>query len=240
MNSHSRILIFGAAGDPTSVDALTAPSDAPHARARPILTDEVGVPYVRVIADSDATGTPLAQVPYGNFSATNLYGLPVVTFPTMWSGPTDNNLLPQKGATADNFDPAINIGPGAGVPMTVGRAEWSVTNAPAIGNRAQAGVGFVSNGKHVCTSVSATFCVAAADIATGGLLHLRDGVSGGGTILRSWRLVVMDAAGGVLQVDIAGFHICGSLNTDMTIEFAAAPGVSSFQSVGMSGYTVST
>jgi hypothetical protein len=41
-----------------------------------------------------------------------------------------------------------------------------------------------------------------------------------------------------LQVEIAGIHLTGSVNTAMTLEFAAAPGAASFQSVGLGGYTV--
>lgn len=232
-----KILIFGARGDPSGLDPSTAYVGDPHASARPIITDNVGVPYVRIIADSDVPGTPLAQVLFGTFLGPT-YGLPVVNFPTLWSGATNNQSSQTKGATSDNFNPDPNTTVGGGVPMNAGAPNWALTHEPAVATRATITRAAIADVRHVCNSVSATFCCAAADVATGAILRLRDGATGAGTVLRSWRLHVMNAAGDTLQVDIAGLDITGSVNTAMTLEFAAAPGAASFQSVGLGGYSV--
>lgn len=234
MSAPTKIVIFGAEGSPES-----GPTDAPKVRANPILTDQFGVAYTRIVADTDVPGTPLALVPYVTTGVANLYGLPAVTYPMLFSGPANNNLFQQKGATAENFDPNPDTGIGAGVVMTAGRGEWGLTHAPAVATRATISRAAVVGARHICSSISAVFCCAPADTATTALLHLRDGATGAGTILRSWRFAEFNTtAGGKFQVEIAGLHLTGSINTAMTLEFAAAPGAASFQSVGIGGYSV--
>lgn len=113
---------------------------------------------------------------------------------------------------------------------------WSDTHAPAVGTRAtitRASAG----GFTFCDGISAVFCCAPGDVATTALLHLRDGATGAGTILRSWRFAIFDAVGGGnISVNLTNLGIRGTFGTDMTLEFAAAPGAASFQSVGLSGY----
>jgi hypothetical protein len=229
--SASKILVFGSPTPDPSGPALI------NSTPVPLLTDDNGVLYSWSLVQGPSGPAVIELKEYltsiGDFS-----GLPVVNASLMHSGPVSNTLVRIKGASAENYDPLPGSGIGVGTQMIAGRPEWALTHAPAVATRATISRAAVATARHVCSSISATFCVAAADIATGGLLHLRDGATGAGTILRSWRLNVMDAAGGTLQVEIAGIHLTGSVNTAMTLEFAAAPGAASFQSVGLGGYTV--
>lgn len=143
-----------------------------------------------------------------------------------------------RSASLANFDPTPGNFP-LGVTMTSASPEWALTHAPAVATKATISRAALANNKHVCRSVSATFCCAPADTATIATLNLRDGATGAGPILRSWTLAIFNTTqGGIAQVDIAGLNIVGTTNTAMTLEFAAAPGAASFQSVGISGITV--
>lgn len=224
----TQILIFGAAGSPE-----VGPGNPPAAAPRPILTDEFGVVYTRLVADGPDPGTPLENVLWGNFSGP-IYGLPVVNWPMLDMG--GDVSVPMKAASAANYN-ADPSAPPSGLLATRKGPDWSLFVTPAVGIRASRSRGAEPAGKHVCTSLSITFAVAAADVATGGIVQLRDGATGAGTVLWERRLIVMDAAGGTLLVDLSDLAIVGSLNTAMTLEFSAAPGAASFQSVAFTGYT---
>lgn len=118
--------------------------------------------------------------------------------------------------------------------LVVQAGTWSLTNTPAVATQATAsraaGGGTV---RHVATTVS--WCVAAnATAQTPLLIHLRDGATGAGTILRSW---AVSAVVGTSQCGSeSGLNITGSANTAMTIETAAAPAANVQATVNLSGY----
>jgi hypothetical protein len=112
--------------------------------------------------------------------------------------------------------------------------EWGVQHEPAVNVQATiskaAGAGAV---RHVCRSISATMNAVAA-IAAPISLYLRDGATGAGTIMRSWRFIA--PIGTTVQVDLPDLNIFGTAATAMTLEWSAAPGAGNFQNVSMSGY----
>lgn len=88
--------------------------------------------------------------------------------------------------------------------------------------------------RHVVTNISA--CRGDTAVAAPALVHLRDGATGAGTIIRSW-VIGVPVANESECVNISGLNISGSANTAMTIEFAAAGSATSTSSVGLSGYS---
>lgn len=123
----------------------------------------------------------------------------------------------------------------SGAAMTAALSTWSITHTPAVATQATiskaAGGGTV---RHVATNVSV--CVAANGTAQVPLLiHLRDGATGAGTILRTWAISAVVSSSQC--IDISGLNITGTANTAMTIETAAAPAAAVQAVVNMSGYS---
>ena len=118
-------------------------------------------------------------------------------------------------------------------------ATWTLTNDP--GSAAQATVTKAAGGgtvRHVATMVSG--CLQTGSAVGGGLtLQLRDGASGVGPLLASWRGVATQNSGAASAqcVNITGLNITGSANTAMTLEFNGATAANQFASVVISGYS---
>lgn len=124
--------------------------------------------------------------------------------------------------------------------MTAPPGNWSITHTPTTNTQATitraAGAAGV---RHVCTSISCALSAPAA--ATSGVvqINLRDGATGAGTILWSQTLQVGGAtsiAAGVVGIALSGLSIVGSAATAMTLEFSAAGGANTSESVSMTGY----
>lgn len=115
--------------------------------------------------------------------------------------------------------------------------EWSINHTPAADTQATitraAGAAGV---RHVCRSISATLIGLAAAAETTVLINLRDGATGAGTILWSTRLLVTGTTGSETGITLSNLNIVGSAATAMTLEFAAAGGANTFESVALSGY----
>jgi hypothetical protein len=117
---------------------------------------------------------------------------------------------------------------------------WSITHTPTTNTQATitraAGAAGV---RHVCTSISCALSAPAT--ATSGVvqINLRDGATGAGTILWSNTLQVGGAtsiSAGLAGFAISGLSITGSAATAMTLEFSAAGGANTSESVSMTGY----
>lgn len=119
---------------------------------------------------------------------------------------------------------------------------WSITHTPTANTqatitRAAGGAGI----RHVCTSITALLSAPAA--ATSGVvqINLRDGGTGAGTILWSATVQIGGASsvsGGAVGVSISGLNIFGTANTAMTLEFSAAGGANTSESVALTGHDV--
>lgn len=123
--------------------------------------------------------------------------------------------------------------------QTVPVGNWAVKHAPAAATQATAAKSAGASGvRHVCTSISATFAAGATPpTAELGTLNLRDGATGAGTILGSWTLGVEATACRTTIFTLSGLNIIGTAATAMTLEFAAAGGSNTTQSVTMTGYS---
>lgn len=229
---------------------LTAfPDDNPDTPPGPnitpvgLLCTGPGVLYVQQTANSPGAAPPGSAIPLSltpldvDSAAPGMEGFAQFSANFLWNGADSNTFVRQASYSADNMNPLPASSP-FGVAVVNEGPEWSLPHTPAVGVRATITQAAAPNARHVCKAISATLAVAVADVGVAGVLvNLRDGATGAGTILWSKRLAVVDVAGGVSQVQIAGLNIVGSENTAMTLEFAAAPGGASFEDVTLTGRT---
>jgi len=124
-----------------------------------------------------------------------------------------------------------------GVAYVTPASTWFQTNTPATNTQATtskaAGGGTV---RHVATSV--TWCFATDTAAGAGPfnINLRDGATGAGTIMRTW-IVDLPAIENSQCQDLSGLNMTGSANTAMTLEFSAAGGAATVETVSFTGYS---
>lgn len=117
---------------------------------------------------------------------------------------------------------------------------WYVHHVPAANTQATitqaaAGVGV----KNRCLGLTVTLAATGtAPTPINLTVSLIDGASGGGTYL--WRSVIAlpGIAGAVSCITLSGVNLAGTANTAMTLEFSAAGGANTVQSVSMRGSTV--
>jgi hypothetical protein len=142
----------------------------------------------------------------------------------------------QTSATGDYGFLALDS---AGRQKVVSPLTWSIAHTPAANTQATITQALASGFRHVATSISFTLAadtgiVAAATV----LVNLRDGATGAGTILWSQRVSVPATAGSCTAISLGPLSVPGTAGTAMTLEFAAAGGASTFESVALTGYDV--
>lgn len=116
--------------------------------------------------------------------------------------------------------------------------EWAVNHTPAANTQATISQAAGGAGvRHVCKSITVSLIGLAAAAETTVLVNLRDGATGAGTILWSTRLLVTGTVGSEVAIALPNLNIVGSANTAMTLEFAAAGGASTFETVAMTGFS---
>lgn len=122
-----------------------------------------------------------------------------------------------------------------GVRYSTQLSTWSVIDTDVGATQATAsrasGGGTV---RHVATGV--TICRGDTVAAVPALIHLRDGATGAGTILRSW-VIGVSAVNESRCIDLTGLNMTGSAATAMTLEFAAAGSATSTSTVTLTGYS---
>jgi hypothetical protein len=117
--------------------------------------------------------------------------------------------------------------------------QWAATHGPAVNvkatcNQAAGGAGV----RNVCQAVSINLAGdSTAPAATVLTVNLRDGATGAGTILMTWTIAIPATAGAFSTINLSGLNIPGTAATAMTLEFTAAGGAHTFESVSMSGTT---
>jgi len=118
---------------------------------------------------------------------------------------------------------------------------WSVkhrpgTNVQATATRAAASK---TGQRLVATSITVTFTAGtSAPSANSITVSLIDGASGGGTTLWGPHDISIPAVAGAMNGIALPCWIVGSANTAMTLEFSAAGGANTFESVTLTGVTV--
>jgi hypothetical protein len=120
--------------------------------------------------------------------------------------------------------------------VTAAPGEWTSVNIPAAATQATTTKAAGGAGvRHVCTGIVATVATGAT-AQTPISVFLRDGASGGGSIV--FAAVVAAPANGTGVLALSGLHIVGSANTAMTLEFNAAGVTGSNEAVTLTGYSV--
>lgn len=120
------------------------------------------------------------------------------------------------------------------------RDGWSIYHEPAANTQAtitRAAVGAVY---HVCTGITATFAATGIATAASVYVRLRDGASGGGTILWTGAIAVTAVAGDSKAIALSGLWLKGSVNSAMTLEFSVAGGANTVETVTLTGQDVSS
>jgi len=114
---------------------------------------------------------------------------------------------------------------------------WVLNSAPAANTLATATKAAAGAGvKNVLIALSAAFVAGAvAPAAVNVTVLIRDGATGVGTILWSRVLSLPAVAGEHRGFDISGLRIDGTPNTALTVEFSAAGGANTFESVAAYG-----
>lgn len=121
-----------------------------------------------------------------------------------------------------------------------GAGDWTVVHFPASNTQATASKTAGGAGvRHVCTGITVvlaggTTAPAAAQVN----VALRDGASGAGTILWQAVITLPATAGAMNGISRSHLHISGSANTAMTLEFSAAGGANTFESVTIEGISI--
>lgn len=181
------------------------------------------------------TGTGVLITPIvGIFSADGDFGYNGLR---TWS-----SLIASNGTTFDNLrDNAASVLNAAlqkYALMVANPAEWSASNAPAVNTQAIATKAAVAGQTHVVRSITATLVdgsVAAAPLATPILVQLLDGV----TVIWSKYVNISAVIGAQVDIELSGLNIVITNGNSVTLQFSAAGGANTFESVAMTGYTVS-
>ena len=117
---------------------------------------------------------------------------------------------------------------------------WRVNHVPAVNvqatvTQAAAGAGV----RNVCTAITVSLAAGStAPTAVNVNVNLRDGASGAGTVAWGQTISLPATAGATNGFVVAPCWIVGTANTAMTIEFSAAGGANTFQSVFAQGITI--
>lgn len=198
-----------------------------------------GVGAPTVIYGYDPTAALLQRVTAAKFNAdalvtTDYAGLSVAAFGYGYNGATLDRL---RTASATNQNPALTAHPG--VQMTTRIGDWSLSSVAGINAQATLSKPAVAGARHVCTSLAAVVMMNAALAAfTTTPVRLRDGASGGGTILWGVEAGMATAQITPYTLFMSGLNIVGSVNTIMTWEFSAALGANTIESLSITGYTI--
>lgn len=118
---------------------------------------------------------------------------------------------------------------------------WTASHLPAANvqatiAKAAAGAGV----RNVFTALTVVFAAGAtAPAAVNTSVSLIDGVSGGTTYLWRSTISLPATAGAMNGIALTDLWLVGTANTALTLEFLAAGGLNTFESVTMSGITIS-
>lgn len=114
---------------------------------------------------------------------------------------------------------------------------WSITNTSAAAAQATASKAAGAAGiRHVCNMICGQLVGDATGNADQATINLRDGATGAGTVLASFKVSLATGANGVgVPFSIPGFWV-GTAATAMTIEMSAAGATHTIGIVNASGY----
>ena len=119
-------------------------------------------------------------------------------------------------------------------------ATWTRIHRPAANTQATIAKAAAGAGvRNVCTALTVVLAAtAAAPTAVNLNVSVIDGASGGTTYLWGMTISIPAVAGATTGAQLTNLWLPGSANTALTIEFSAAGGANTIESVWMSGTTV--
>lgn len=174
-------------------------------------------------------------------SGTIAHDSPDSNNPLKIGGKASTTLPTAVSTTGDRVDAAFDRH-GYQIVRSGGQAvnAWSKQHTPSSNTQATIAQSAAGSGlKNICTSITATLaCGSTAPTANQVYLYLRDGSSGSGTILWSAAVSIPAVAGSMSGVSISDIWIPGTANTAMTLEFSAAGGANTVETVSMTGTIV--
>jgi len=115
---------------------------------------------------------------------------------------------------------------------------WTISHAPAANTQATATKAAGATGvRHISECILVTLTAGAvAPVAVQVTFVVRDGASGAGTIIWQGTMALTVSAGGSAPpIQLCGLTLVGSPATAMTIEFTAAAGINTFETVALKG-----
>lgn len=117
---------------------------------------------------------------------------------------------------------------------------WFAGHSPAVNTKAtitKAAAG--ANKRHVATSLTVSLTAGGtAPTANTVTVALIDGASGGSTYLWGPHTIGIPAVAGAMNGFVVSLWAVGTANTAMTLEFSAAAGANTYESVSLEGTTV--
>lgn len=125
------------------------------------------------------------------------------------------------------------------VRRTMPTPHWTVTHSPAAATVATGTKAATAGAVHVADCVLASFLTGstAAGAVSTITLDLRDSTTGAGNVLASWGFTLPVTANTMAQrVQICGVHIAGVQGQAMTLEFSAAGGTNTLETLILTGY----
>jgi hypothetical protein len=139
------------------------------------------------------------------------------------------------------LSPLLIDGQGVLVTTAPTQSAWSLTNTSAANGQATASkAAGAANIRHVCTMISGQLVGDATGNADFAIINLRDGATGAGTVLASFRVALATGANGVgTPFTLNGFWV-GTAATAMTIEMSAAGATHTIGIVNATGYDTRT
>lgn len=141
--------------------------------------------------------------------------LPIIGHEYGFNGTTWDRLRTASAA-------ALAAQSGLGARLVALPGTWSVPSAPAVSLQASASKAAGAAGvRHVCTDIEFGFSAGTAVAAATVTVNLRDGVTGAGTILKTWQFALPAATVAPFSINLSGLSIPGTAATAMTLEFSA-------------------
>lgn len=184
---------------------------------------------VGAVRIQDGNGETLADVATGAADALAAATNGIVTFLRAFNGATWDRLRSASAAVIGAFS-------SLGAVLSASPGEWAIENRPIAATQATITRAAVAGTVHVARSITACLTSAAGLVAAQELqVVLRDGLTGAGAVLWSARLSIPNVVGERDKI-VAPLNIAGTAGNAMTLEFTAAGGAGTFESVSLSGY----
>lgn len=115
---------------------------------------------------------------------------------------------------------------------------FTVTSNPAVNTTASVTHAAVTGKQHICQTIHCTFNAGtSAPGASQVSVVLRDGGSGVGAVLWATQMALQAVAGQASPVvEQSGLAVQGTTGNSMTLEFTAAGGANTFETVALTGF----